>query len=104
MQAAASVHGAWLVRATPDSPHLGLERVTAELYFGWCDNDPTAPAEDRRTMEAALAEAGTTYTRDWYTDAVHGYAPAGERHHRAASEQHWERVHDMFLRRLLRPG
>ncbi|HNJ98267.1 MAG TPA: dienelactone hydrolase family protein, partial [Ilumatobacteraceae bacterium] len=36
--AAASIHGAWLVRAEPDSPHLGLEAVRAELYFGWCDN------------------------------------------------------------------
>lgn len=100
MQAAASIHGAWLVRDTPDSPHLGLDGATAEMYFGWCDHDPTAPIEDRRTMEAALAAAGTAYTLDWYTDAVHGYAPAGERHHRAASEQHWERVHDLFLRRL----
>jgi carboxymethylenebutenolidase len=104
MQAAASIHGAWLVREGADSPHLGLERATAEVYFGWCDNDPTAPVADREVMEAALAAAGTTYTLDFYTDAVHGYAPAGERYHRFASEQHWERVHDMFLRRLLRPS
>lgn len=104
MQAAASIHGAWLVREGDDSPHLGLERATAEVYFGWCDNDPTAPLADREVMEAALGAAGLTYTLDFYTDAVHGYAPAGERYHRSASEQHWERVHDMFLRRLLRPG
>ncbi|MFN8023024.1 MAG: dienelactone hydrolase family protein [Acidimicrobiales bacterium] len=104
MQAAASIHGAWLVRDSDDSPHLGLERATAEVYFGWCDNDPTAPVADRQTMEAALHDAGLTYTIDFYTDAVHGYAPAGERHHRAASEQHWERVHDLLLRNVLRPG
>lgn len=104
MQAAASIHGAWLVREGDDSPHLGLDRATAEIYFGWCDNDPTAPLSDRETIEAALAEADLPYTLDFYTDAVHGYAPAGERYHRFASEQHWERVHDMFLRRLLRPA
>ena len=104
MCGAASIHGAWLVRDTADSPHLGLERATAEVYLGWCDNDPTAPVADRDTVEAALTAAGLTYTLDFYTDAVHGYAPAGERHHRAASEQHWERVHDLFLRRLLRPS
>lgn len=103
MQAAASIHGAWLVRDTPDSPHVGLERASAEVYLGWCDDDPTAPIEDRDTVEAALAAAGLTYTLDFYTDAVHGYAPPGDRYNRAASEQHWERVHDMFLRRLLRP-
>lgn len=104
MRAGASIHGAWLVRDTDDSPHLGLDRATAEMYFGWCADDPTAPASDRDTLEAALRAAGITYTLDWYTDAVHGYAPAGERHHRGASEQHWERVHDMFLRHLLRPA
>jgi carboxymethylenebutenolidase len=104
MVAAASIHGAWLVRDTVDSPHLGLDAATAEVYLGWCDNDPTAPVADRDTLVAALEAAGVTYTLDFYTDAVHGYAPAGERHNQAASEQHWERVHDMFLRRLLRPG
>lgn len=104
MRAAASIHGAWLVRAGDDSPHLGLERANAEVYLGWCDHDPTAPPEDRVVMEAALRDAGLRYTLDFYTDAVHGYAPAGERYHRAASEQHWERVHDMFLRHLLRPS
>lgn len=104
MRAAASIHGAWLVREGDDSPHLHLERATAEVYLGWCDNDPTAPLSDRDTVEAALHAAGLTYTLDFYTDAVHGYAPAGERHNRAASEQHWERVHDMFRRHLLCPA
>ena len=85
-----------IVKSTPTD----LVRASA-LSAEW---DPTAPLDDRRTMEATLDAAGLTYTLDFYTDAVHGYAPAGERHHRAASEQHWERVHDMFLRRLLRPG
>jgi carboxymethylenebutenolidase len=104
MAAAASIHGAWLVRDTEDSPHLGLERASAEVYLGWCDNDPTAPIEHRDIVEAALGAAGLTYTLDFYTDAVHGYAPAGERHNRAASEQHWERVHDMLRRQLLCPA
>ena len=43
--AAASIHGAWLVRDTDDSPHRDLDRVRAELYFAWCDNDATAPPE-----------------------------------------------------------
>jgi carboxymethylenebutenolidase len=100
MVAAASIHGAWMVRDSEDSPHLGLERANAEVYLGWCDDDPTAPIEDRDTFTAALEEAGLDYTLDFYTDAVHGYAPAGERYNRAASEQHWERVHDLLLRRL----
>jgi carboxymethylenebutenolidase len=99
--AVASIHGAWLVRDTPDSPHRGLDPVKAEIYFGWCDQDPTAPATDVPIMKKALEAAGIEYTLDWFTDAFHGYAPpGGERYNRAASELHWERVHAMFRRQL----
>ena len=102
--AAASIHGAWLVRDTPDSPHLGLDTVRAEVYFGWCDNDATAPADTVPVMTSALDEADIPYTLDFLTDAVHGYAPPGtERYHRRASELHWERVHDL-MRRRVQPG
>jgi carboxymethylenebutenolidase len=99
--AVASIHGAWLVRDTPDSPHLGLETVKAEVYFGWADKDQTAPPEHVPVMRKALDEAGVRYTLDWITDALHGYAPpGGERYNRAASELHWERVHALVRRHL----
>ena len=98
--AVASIHGAWLVRESEDSPHIGLDAVTAEVYLGWADNDPTAPVEDRTVLEQALNDAGVTYNLDWFTDAVHGYASAGERYNLEASEMHWERVHSMFRRYL----
>lgn len=99
--AVASIHGAWLVKDSDDSPHKGLESVTAEVYLGWADNDATAPPDDVPIMEAALADAGVNYTLDFLTDAVHGYAPPhGERYNRAASELHWERVHSLFRRNL----
>ncbi len=98
--AAASIHGAWLVRDTTDSPHLGLDRVRAELYFAWVDPDPTAPMETLDVMEQALGAAGVTYTVDVITGAVHGFAPAGARYDRTASELHWERVHSLLRRTL----
>ncbi len=98
--AAASIHGAWLVRDTPDSPHVGLDPVQAELYFAWCDNDPTAPTADMPVLEEAMKAAGIDYTIDFLTEAVHGFAPAGPRYHREASELHWERVHALLRRNL----
>lgn len=101
VKAVASIHGAWIVVDEDDSPHRGLESVTAEVYMGWCDNDDTAPPESVDIMRAALEEAGVRYTLDFFTDAVHGYAPPGsERYNRAASELHWERVHSLFRRNL----
>ena len=98
--AAASIHGAWLVRDTPDSPHVGLDPVQAELYFAWVEDDPTAPLDTIPVMEQALDDAGVTYTIDRITDAVHGFAPAGERYDRQASVLHWERVHALLQRNV----
>jgi carboxymethylenebutenolidase len=98
--AVASVHGARLVRDTDDSPHGGLDRVRAEVYLAWCDPDPSAPAETIPVMRAALAAAGVRHTIDVITTARHGFAPAGERYDRAASELHWERVHSLLRRNL----
>lgn len=98
--AVASIHGAWMVRDTPDSPHLNLDTVRAEVHLAWCDNDETAPPETIPVFRKALEDAGVTYTFDFHTDAVHGFAPAGPRYDRYASELHWERVHSLFRRRL----
>ena len=99
--AIASIHGAWLVSDGPDSPHLNVDRITAEAFFGWCDNDPTAPADQVPIMAEALTAAGIRHRIDFLADAVHGYAPPGtERYHRARSEQHWERVHALLQRNL----
>ena len=105
MVAAASIHGAWLVRDTDDSPHHDLERIKAEVYMAWCDNDPTAPLEDLETMRNGLDKAGVTHTLDFIDDAVHGFAPPyGERYTRQASELHWERVHALLRRKLTLAG
>jgi carboxymethylenebutenolidase len=99
--AAASIHGALLVNDEADSPHRGLDAVTAELYFGWADHDATAPPETVPVMREALEQARVRYTLDFITDAVHGYAPpGGERYDRRASELHWERVHSLLRRNL----
>lgn len=100
VSAAASIHGAWLVRDSDDSPHLGLDQMRAEAYFAWVDGDETAPPETMAVMRDALDKAGVTYTLDLITGAVHGFAPAGPRYDRAASELHWERVHALLRRNL----
>lgn len=101
MAAAASIHGAWLVRDSDDSPHRGLDAVRAEVYLGWADNDSTAPPEHVPVMRDALTAAGVRHTIDFLADAVHGYAPEGtERYDRRASELHWERVHSLLRRNL----
>lgn len=99
--AVASVHGAWLVNDREDSPHRQIDRIQAEVYFGWADNDPTATVEQMEIMDQAMREAGIRYRIDFMQGALHGFAPpGGERYNRAASEKHWERVHALFRRKL----
>ena len=74
----ASIHGAWLVTDKDNSPHKNLDSIEAEVYFGWADNDPTATPEELKIMTAELDSAGVNYRLDFFEDAVHGYAPAGE--------------------------
>jgi carboxymethylenebutenolidase len=96
----ASIHGAWMVRDTPDSPHLGLDAVRAEVHLAWVEGDPTAPTDTIPVLRDALDAAGVRHTFDLVTDAEHGFAPPGERYHRAASERHWERVHSLLRRNV----
>jgi carboxymethylenebutenolidase len=99
--AGASIHGGGLVLDRDDSPHRQVDRIRAELYFGWPDEDPSAPKETIPDMAAALDGAGVTHRIDFMEGALHGYAPpGGARYDRAASETHWERVHDLFRRNL----
>lgn len=99
--AIASIHGAWVVTDKDDSPHKQIDRIKAEVYFGWADEDPTATPEQMEIMDKAMADAGVNYRIDFMEGALHGFAPpGGERYNRAASETHWERVHDMFRRNL----
>ena len=99
--AAASIHGAWFVKDEPDSSHLNLAKVKAELYFAWVDGDPTAPPSDLATMEAALHAAGVRHRIELYAGVQHGFAPpGGARYDRAASERHWERIFALFRRNL----
>jgi len=99
--AGASIHGGGLVIDRDDSPHRQVDRIRAELYFGWPDDDPSAPKEAIPEMDAALSAAGVAHRIDFMEGALHGYAPpGGARYHRAASETHWERLHDLFRRNL----
>lgn len=100
--AVASIHGGGLVVPDrDDSPHRQVDQIEAEVYFGWPDQDPSAPAEHIAVMEQALSEAGVRHRIDFMEGALHGYAPpGGARYDRAASETHWERVFALFRRNL----
>jgi carboxymethylenebutenolidase len=70
--AAASFHGGNLRTDKPDSPHLCLPRIKAELYFGHGENDKSMPQEAIDRLEADLKAWGGRYTNKVYK-AAHGW-------------------------------
>jgi carboxymethylenebutenolidase len=88
--AIASFHGGGLATAAPDSPHLRIPEVTAELFFAGAEEDSSFSAEMQQRLRAALDAAGSRYALEVWAGARHGFSvpdsPAfrpefGERHH-----------------------
>jgi carboxymethylenebutenolidase len=98
----ASIHGANLVTAAPDSPHRVAKAIRCESYFACAETDKWAPPADIEQLAAALQAAGTPHRIEWYPGVEHGFVfpqRAGV-YDRAAAERHWERLFDLFARKL----
>ena len=101
IKAAASIHGVRLVTEADDSPHRRLGAIPGEVYIAAAEFDEHAPTEMIDGFSAAMAETGTAGEVEWYPGTEHGFAFAERpQYDRDASERHWERLHDLFRRRL----
>jgi carboxymethylenebutenolidase len=99
--AVASFHGGRLATDRPDSPHLLVDRITAEVYLGHADNDASMPPEAQRTLERALTDAGVRHRSELYAGAAHGFTMADTAmYDEAATQQHWDRLLDLLGRTL----
>ncbi|MGW0998410.1 dienelactone hydrolase family protein [Streptomyces sp. NPDC002520] len=88
--AAAGFHGGRLATDDADSPHLGAQSITAELYFGHADQDASMPEEQIRRLDDALTAAGVRHTAEVYAGAQHGYTQADTpAYDHEADERHW---------------
>lgn len=98
--AAAGFHGARLATDAPDSPHLDVGSVTAELHFGHAENDAVMPPEDIARLDEALDAAGVRYTSEVYP-GPHGFTMSDTAAYSpAALELHWERLLPLLRRNL----
>ncbi|SOB80741.1 dienelactone hydrolase family protein [Streptomyces sp. 1331.2] len=98
---AAGFHGGNLATERPDSPHLGADRITAELYFGHADQDEALPPEQIDRLATALTAAGVRFRAEVYAGAPHGYTQADTtRYDAAADARHWETLLGLLKRVL----
>lgn len=102
--ALASFHGGRLATDQPDSPHLGVGSITGEAYFAHADNDQSMNADQIKSLEAALDEAGVTYTSEVYEGAPHGFTMSDTAmHHQEGEQRHWENLFALLTRVLPSP-
>ena len=94
-------HGGGLATDDPDSPHLSVDRIKAELYFGHADNDASNTPEQVAALNLALSEAGVSYRSELYEGAAHGYAMADMPvYDEKASERHFRELFALLDRTL----
>jgi len=101
----ASIHGAGMATAAPDSPHRIAAQVRCESYFACAEIDKWASPADIAALQAALQAAGTPHRIEWYPAVEHGFVfpqRAGA-YSRPAAERHYERLFSLFGR-CLRPA
>ena len=90
IKALASFHAGGVVTDQPDSPHLAVGAITGEVYLAHADNDRSMSPEQIKALEAALDEAGVTYTSELYEGAPHGFTMSDTAmHHAGAEQRHW---------------
>jgi carboxymethylenebutenolidase len=99
--ALAGFHAGGLVTDDADSPHRTAADISAELYFGFADQDPSMTAEQIATLERTLEESGARYRSEVYQGAQHGYTMADTAaYHEASRERHFQELRSLLDRTL----
>lgn len=99
--AAASFHGGGLYTDDPNSPHLGLPRIKARLYFGHAVQDKSMPQEAIDRLNEALKSWGGRYESEVYEGAHHSWTvPDSPVYNQAQAERAFERLRQLFAETL----
>ena len=99
VKATASIYGVRLVTDSDNSPHLIAKSSPAEFYFACAERDHWAPQEMVDQLKKELK--GANGEVEQYPGTDHGFAfPQRPAYNKSAAEQHWQRVLNLFKRRL----
>jgi carboxymethylenebutenolidase len=99
--ALAGFHVGGLVTDDPESPHRSADKLRADVYFGFADQDRSMTAEQIAVLEKALDEASVKYRSEVYEGAQHGYTMADvPAYDEAAGERHFRELGALLERAL----
>ena len=99
--ASASLYGVGIVTEAEDSPHLLVDRIRGEMYFGFAEIDEHVPAHVIPTLKDELDKAGVRYGLDVFPNSRHGFQfPERDVYETQAAEEAWSKVVAMWDRNL----
>lgn len=99
--AAATFHGGGLVTDKPDSPHLLIPRMKAEVLCAVADNDDKRDPAAKITLKEAFAAAHLNATVEVYEGCNHGWTVrGGQVYNEAGAERAWTELIALYKRNL----
>lgn len=100
--AAATFHGGGLVTDKPDSPHLLIPKMKAQVYCAIADNDDKRDPAAKETLKEAFAAAKLEAKVEVYTGANHGWTVKGSApYDEAAAERAWAELTALYQKKLV---
>jgi carboxymethylenebutenolidase len=99
--AAATFHGGGLVTDKPDSPHLLIPEMKAEVLCCVADNDDKRDPAAKDKLKEAFAAAHLKATVEVYEGCNHGWTVRGsEVYNQAGAERAWSELTALYKRNL----
>lgn len=100
--AAATFHGGGLVTDKPDSPHLMIPRMKAEVYCAVADNDDKRDPAAKDKLKEAFAAAHLKAAVEVYEGCNHGWTVRGSQvYNEAGAERAWAELTALYKRNLV---
>jgi carboxymethylenebutenolidase len=99
--AAATFHGGGLVTDKPDSPHLLIPKMKAEVVCAVADNDDKRDPAAKDKLKEAFAAAHLKATVEVYAGCDHGWTVRGSQvYNEAGAERAWAELTALYKRNL----
>jgi carboxymethylenebutenolidase len=99
--AAATFHGGGLVTDKPDSPHLMISQMKAEVLCCVADNDDKREPAAKDKLKEAFAAAHLKATVEVFDGCSHGWTVRGSQvYNEAGAERAWSELTALYKRNL----
>jgi len=100
--AAATFHGGGLVTDKPDSPHLLIPQMKAQVYCAVADNDDKRDPAAKEKLKEAFASTKVPAKVEVYAGANHGWTVKGSTpYDEAAAERAWSKLTALYRKALV---